>query len=58
MRQDIENELITLLKYTVMDNARFTSNERKRAFGVLVLRTRVNVLQVCFVALSLLFITA
>ena len=36
------------------DNAMFTSN---MAFGMLVTGTSVNALQVCFVALVLLFIT-
>ena len=47
LSQDIENQHITSLKYTVI-------TPRNRAFGMLVDGTRVNALQVCFVALMLL----
>ena len=56
MSQDIENQQITSLKYTAI-TPHLHQNERKRAFGMLVAGNSVNVMQVCSIALVLLFIT-
>ena len=48
---------ITSLKYTVI-MPWIGQNQRNKAFGMLVAGTGVNSLQVCFVALVLLFITS
>ena len=56
LSQNIENQQITLLKYTVI-TPRLRQNERYRAFGILVAGTSVNELQVCFVAFVFLLIT-
>ena len=40
LSQDIENHIITSLKYTVI-TPRLRQNERNRAFGMLVAATRV-----------------
>ena len=53
MSQDIENQQITSLKYTAI-TPRLRQNEQKRAF---VAGNSVNALQVCSIALVLLFIT-
>ena len=55
LSQDIENQQITSLKYTVITSRQ---NERNRALGMLVAGTSVNELQVCFVAFVFLFITS
>ena len=57
LSQDIENQQITSLKYTVI-TPRLRQYERNRAFGMLVAGTSVNELQVCFVAFVFLFITS
>ena len=54
MSQDIENQQVTSLKYTVI-TSRLRQNERNRDFGILVVGTSVNKLQVYFVAFVLLF---
>ena len=51
------NQQTTSLKYTLI-TPRLRQNQRNRAFGMLVTGMRVNALQVCFVALVLLFITS
>ena len=56
MSQDIENQQITSLKFTAI-TPRLRQNDRKRAFGVLVAGNSVSALQVCSIALVLLFIT-
>ena len=56
MSQDIENQQITSLKYTAI-TPRLRQMSENRAFGMLVAGNRVNVLQVCSIALVLLFIT-
>ena len=53
MSQDIENQQMTSLKYTAI-TPRLRQN---RAFGMLVAGNIVNALQVCSIALVLLFIT-
>ena len=55
--QEIINQQKTSLKYTVI-TPRLRQNERNRAFGMLVAGISVNALQVCFIALIILFITS
>ena len=57
LSEDIGNQQKTSMKYTVI-TPRLCQNKRNRAFGVMVARIMVNALQVCFVALVLLFITS
>ena len=53
MSQEIENQQITSLKYTVV-LPRLRQNERNRAFSMVVAGTSEKELQVCFVALIVL----
>ena len=53
LSQDIENQHITSLKYTVMTPC-LRQTERNRVSGMLAAGTSVSALQVCFVALLLL----
>ena len=55
MSQDIENQQITSLKYTAI-TPRFVKMSENRDFGMLVVGNSVNALQVCSIALVLLFI--
>ena len=55
MSQDIKNQKITSLKYTAI-TSRLRQNERKYGFGMFVAGDSVHALQICFVALVLLFI--
>ena len=57
LSQEIENQQITSLKYTVV-LPRLRQNERNMVFGMLVAGTSENELQVCFVAFVFLFITS
>ena len=57
LSQEIENQQITSLKYTVV-LPRLRQNERNMVFGMLVVGTSENELQVCFVVLVFLFITS
>ena len=54
LSQDIENQQITSLKYTVI-MPRLRQNERNRTFGMLVAGTSVIELHFCFVAFVFLF---
>ena len=56
MSQDIENQQITSLKYTAKRHV-YVKMRENRAFGMLVAGNSVNALQVCSIALVLLFIT-
>ena len=57
LSQEIENQQITSLKYTVV-LPRLRQNERNRAFSMVVAGTSEKELQVCFVAFVFLFITS
>ena len=57
LSQEIENQQITSLKYTVV-LPRLRQNERNMVFGMLVVGTSENELQVCFVVLVFLFIAS
>ena len=57
LSQEIENQQITSLKYTVV-LPRLRQNERNMVFGMLVAGTSENELQVCFVVFVFLFITS
>ena len=56
MSQNIENQQITSLKYTAITSF-YVKMSENRAFGMLVAGNIVNALQVCSIALVLLFIT-
>ena len=58
MSQDIENQQITSLKYTaIIEHHLYVKMSENRAFGMLIAGNSVNALQVCSIALVLLFIT-
>ena len=57
LSQEIENQQITSLKYTVV-LPRLRQNERNMVFGMLVAGTSENELHVCFVVFVFLFITS